>query len=84
MSSRRRVRTKRSAIALARGARTDVVMMRTSIAVKTASKLVVNVASRSRRNRKQLPTIASSARDGDRNRVDCPGFVGFGHHRGAV
>ena len=45
--------TKRSAIALARGARTGVRMMRTSMAVKTASKAAVNLASRSRiRNRK--------------------------------
>jgi hypothetical protein len=46
--------TKRSAIALARGARAGVVMMLISIAVKTASKAAVNFASRSRmRNRKR-------------------------------
>ena len=39
--------TNRSAIALACGARTGVLMIRTSIAVKTASKTVVNLASRS-------------------------------------
>jgi hypothetical protein len=49
--------TNRSAIALARGARTGVRMMRTSSAAKTASKAAVNLASRSRsrsrmRNRK--------------------------------
>ena len=50
--------TKRSAIALARGARTGVLMMRTSMAVKTASKAAVNLASRSRmRNRKRLPGV---------------------------
>ena len=44
--------TNRSAIALARGARTGVLMMRMSVAVKTASNAVVNLASRSRmRNR---------------------------------
>src|SRR5690349_16719623 len=47
-SSRRMLPTKRSAIALARGARTGVLMMRTPIAVKTASKAAVNLASRSR------------------------------------
>ena len=47
-SSRRMLPTKRSAIALARGARTGVRMMRTSIAVKTAVKAAVNLASRSR------------------------------------
>jgi hypothetical protein len=40
--------TKRSAIALARGARTGVLMMLTSTAVNTASKAVVNLVSRSR------------------------------------
>ena len=46
--------TKRSAIALARGARTGVLMMRMSVAVKTASNAAVNLASRSRmRNRKR-------------------------------
>jgi hypothetical protein len=35
--------TKRSAMALARGARTGVWMMRTSMAVNTASKAAVNV-----------------------------------------
>jgi hypothetical protein len=39
--------TKRSAIALARGACTGVRMMRMSIAVKTASKAAVTLASRS-------------------------------------
>ena len=38
----------RSAIALARGARTGVLMMPTSMAAKTASKAAVNLASRSR------------------------------------
>jgi hypothetical protein len=44
-SSRRIVPTKRSAIALARGARTGVLMTETSMAVKTASNAVVNLAS---------------------------------------
>ena len=39
--------TNRSAIALARGARTGVWMMRMSVAVKTASNAAVNLASRS-------------------------------------
>jgi len=48
--------TKRSAIALARGARTGVLMMPTSMAAKTASKAAVNLASRSRiRNRSRGP-----------------------------
>ena len=38
--------TKRSAVALARGARTGVLMMRMSAAVNTASKALVNLASR--------------------------------------
>ena len=55
------VPTKRSAIALARGARTGVLMMRMSMAVKTASKAVVNLASRSRmRNRKRRPASSRS------------------------
>ena len=46
------VPTKRSAIAFARGARTDVLMIWMSMAVNTASKAAVNLASRSRiRNR---------------------------------
>jgi len=46
--------TKRSAIALARGARTGVLMVLTSMAVKTASKAAVNLLSRSRiRNAKR-------------------------------
>ena len=50
--------TKRSAIALARGARTGVLMMRMSMAVKTASNAAVNLASRSRmRNRKRLAGV---------------------------
>ena len=40
--------TKRSAIALARGACTGVLMMWMSVAVKTASNAAVNLASRSR------------------------------------
>jgi hypothetical protein len=40
-SSRRTLPTKRSAIALARGARTGVLMMRMSVAVKTASNAVL-------------------------------------------
>ena len=48
--------TKRSAIALARGARTGVLMMLMSMAAKTASNAAVNLASRSRmRNRKPRP-----------------------------
>jgi len=48
--------TKRSAIALARGARAGVSMMLTSMAVKTASNVAVNLASRSRiKNRKRRP-----------------------------
>ena len=55
------VPTKRSAIALARGARTGVLMMRMSIAVKTASKAAVNLASRSRmRNRNRRPASSRS------------------------
>ena len=50
--SRRMVPTKRSAKALARGARTGVRMMRILSVRKTSSKLAVNLASRSRtRNR---------------------------------
>jgi hypothetical protein len=50
--------TKRSAIALARGARTGVLSTLTSIAVKTASSAAVNVASRSRmRNRNRRPVV---------------------------
>jgi hypothetical protein len=53
-SSRRMLPTKRSAIALARGARAGVLIMRKSMAVKTASNAAVNLASRSRmRNRKR-------------------------------
>ena len=52
------VPTKRSAMALARGARTGVLMMRMSVAVKTASNAAVNLASRSRmRNRKRLAGV---------------------------
>ena len=43
-SSRRIVPTKRSAIAFARGARTGVLMILTSMAVDTASKVAVNLA----------------------------------------
>jgi hypothetical protein len=50
-SSRRMVPTKRSAIALARGARTGVRMILILMAVKTASKAAVNLASRSRRRK---------------------------------
>jgi hypothetical protein len=42
-SSRRMLPTKRSVIALALGARTGVLMMRISMAVKTASNAVVNL-----------------------------------------
>jgi hypothetical protein len=57
-SSRRTAPTKRSAIALARGARTGVLMMRRSVAVKTASKAAVNLASRSRiRNPELAPGV---------------------------
>ena len=53
--------TKRSAIALARGARTGVLMMRMSVAVNTASNAAVNLASRSRmRNRKRRPASSRS------------------------
>ena len=45
-SSRRIVPTKGSAIAFARGARTGVLMILTSMAVKTASKAAVNLLSR--------------------------------------
>src|SRR5829696_3442302 len=62
-SSRRMLPTKRSAIALARGARTGVRMMRTLLAVTTASKAAVNVASRSRmRNRTRRPASSRSMR----------------------
>ena len=55
------VPTKRSAIAFARGARTGVLMMRISSAVKTASKAAVNLASRSRmRNRNRCPASPRS------------------------
>src|SRR3954452_1732495 len=51
-SSWRTEPTKRSAIAFARGARTGVLMILRSMAVKTASNAAVNLASRSRmRNR---------------------------------
>src|SRR3954467_12734507 len=45
-------------MALARGARTGVLMMRMSVAVNTASKASVNLASRSRmRNRKWIARV---------------------------
>ena len=51
-SSRRKLPTKRSAIAFARGCPHGVLMIRMSVAVKTASKAAVNLVSRSRmRNR---------------------------------
>src|SRR5215213_5048818 len=60
-SSRRIVPTKRSAIAFARGARAGVLMIRASMAVKTASNAAVNLASRSRmRNRKRRPASSRS------------------------
>jgi carbamate kinase len=50
-----------SAIALARGARTGVLMILTLMAVKTVSKAAVNLASRSRmRNRKRRPASSRS------------------------
>ena len=50
-----------SAIALARGACTGVLMIRTSVAEKTASKAAVNLVSRSRiRNRKRRPASSRS------------------------
>ena len=53
--------TKRSAIAFARGARTGVLMILMSMAVKTASKAAVNLASRSRmRNRKRRSASSRS------------------------
>ncbi len=53
-SSRRMLPTKHSAIALARGARTGVLMMLIAIAVTTASKAALDFASRSRmKNRKR-------------------------------
>src|SRR6478609_1293537 len=58
-SSRRTLPTKRSAMALARGARTGVLMMRTSTAVRTASNAAVNLASWSRR-RNWKPRARSS------------------------
>lgn len=55
------VPTKRSAIALARGARTGVLMILTSRAANTASNAAVYLASRSRmRNRKRLPASSRS------------------------
>ena len=61
LGTHRMLPTKRSAMALARGARTGVLMMRTSMAVKTASNAAVNLASRSRmRNRKRLPASSRS------------------------
>src|SRR3954447_20258329 len=60
-SSRRTLPTKRSAIALARGARTGVLMIRTSTAVNTASNAAVNLALRSRiRNRSWRSASARS------------------------
>jgi hypothetical protein len=53
--------TKRSAMALARGARTDVVMILKLTAAKTASKVSVNLSSRSRmRNRNRWPVRAQN------------------------
>jgi hypothetical protein len=50
--------TRRSAIALARGARTGVWRMLTSMAAKTVSTAAVNLASRSRmRNRNRRPVV---------------------------
>jgi hypothetical protein len=55
------VPTKRSAMALARGARTGDLTTVTSIALKTASKDGVNLASRSRmRNRNRRPASSRS------------------------
>ena len=55
------VPTKRSAIALARGARTGVLMMRMLTVVKMASNAALNLASRSRmRNRKRLSASSRS------------------------
>jgi hypothetical protein len=53
--------TKRSAMALARGACNGVLMMRISVAVNTASNAAVNLASRSRmRNRNRLAVSSRS------------------------
>jgi hypothetical protein len=55
------VPTKRSAIALARGARTGDLMICMWLAVKTALKAAVNLASRSRmRNRNRCPASSRS------------------------
>ena len=62
------VPTKRSAIAFARGARTGVLMIVTSVAVNTASKAAVNLLSRSRtRNRKCRWASSRSITGRDRN-----------------
>ena len=50
------VPTKRSAMALARGARTGDLMTVTLMAVKTASKAAVNLVSRSRMRNPEAPT----------------------------
>ena len=53
---------KRSAIAFARGARTGVLMILTSIVVKRASKAAVNLLSRSwMRNRKPGQLVSGQA-----------------------
>jgi hypothetical protein len=70
--------TKRSAIALARGARTGVRMMPTSIVVKTASTAAVNLASRSRmRNRKATPGVVE-VHEEIAGRLGQPGSSGVG------
>ena len=55
------VPTTRSAIALVRGAHTGVLMVLPSVAVKTASNIALNLASRSRiKNRKRRPASSRS------------------------
>ena len=71
--------TKRSAIALARGARTGVLMVGMPAAVKTASKAVVNLASRSRkRNRKRRPVSSLKAHPQVAGLLGQPGAGGMG------
>ncbi|MDT0354054.1 hypothetical protein [Pseudonocardia charpentierae] len=62
--------TKRSAIALGRGARTGVLMMRMSAAVRTASKAAVNLASRSRLIATLLKAERLRARQARQDEVD--------------
>src|SRR5215213_11859223 len=66
-SSRRTLPMKRSEMALARGACTGVLMMRTSMAVKTASNAAVNLASRSH----EEPDVAPLQQGHQEARLPC-------------